>query len=249
MRYCFLLIAVVLAVPVYAADYNESVAAISYNPSRLGAYSHLKVVNKATLAGGVDAQTNSADVNIMTTGTVEFKNSDNQGVCSTGSGCYEITTIDSMAREEGCSNYSDLCSVADPYTASLTTQANTVVQGGNTPYVAKGDLPDIANNDTFPTNTGVTVEMKGGNLTSTSSTFVRTLTGNLAKIELYSSDKLIMNGGTTLYVQKVTGDSTTPSFKLGNTTITAPSTASSGTFSWQIRTDKNGKRANVLAFQ
>ena len=33
--------------------YNEIVPAISYNPSRLGSYTHLKAVEKATLGGGL----------------------------------------------------------------------------------------------------------------------------------------------------------------------------------------------------
>ncbi|MBQ8032376.1 MAG: hypothetical protein IJ266_00215 [Elusimicrobiaceae bacterium] len=51
MRHFLYISLCTVALPVLA--YNEIVPAISYNPSRLGSYTHLKAVEKATLGGGL----------------------------------------------------------------------------------------------------------------------------------------------------------------------------------------------------
>ncbi len=53
MRYFLCICLCVVAWPVFA--YNEVVPAISYNPSRLGSYTHLKAVETARLQGGMKA--------------------------------------------------------------------------------------------------------------------------------------------------------------------------------------------------
>lgn len=62
-----------------AFAYNEAVAAISYNPSRLGAYTYLKAVKEANLAGGLDMNTaalaNEKALHIRSQGTVRMTRS------------------------------------------------------------------------------------------------------------------------------------------------------------------------------
>ncbi len=249
MRYFLLFIAIMWVLPVYGANENESVAAISYNPSRLGAYSHLKIAQKAQLSG-IDST--NADVNVMSTGTVEITNSGQS--CNSPAGvanCYTVTKVLSMAKRENCSEYSDLCSGSGAFNASLGTEANTVVQGksSSSAYLLKSNLSDIATSDSFPTtNAGTTINMKGGSLTASgsSSVFVNQITGTLSNVKLdaLSSGTIIVNDDKSI---KVEGSSA--SFKLGDITITAPGGASSGSFSWQERHDHNGAKVKVLAFR
>ncbi len=70
-RLGFLILLCMCATTVFS--YNESVAAISFNPSRLGAYTYLKAVSNATLAGGLDTQTNNVEMNIKSKGTVTLQ--------------------------------------------------------------------------------------------------------------------------------------------------------------------------------
>ena len=243
MRYFLWLIAVLVALPMYAADYNESVAAISYNPSRLGSYSHLKVVNKATFTGGIDAQTNKADVNIMSSGALEITgNTDRVCTADNSSACNQIEKIGAMASEENCTSLSDLCASTDRG-ASLVTATSSVTQKNSLPYVETADLPDIKTSEDFPNNTGVDINMAGGDLTSDSRVFVRQLSGNLTKINL-NVGTLIMNSGKTISVE-----GTGVSLELGDTTINSPGGNSSSQFSWQERIDDKGDKAKILAFK
>lgn len=62
-RIILVLIGAVLGVAAYAA---ETVSSVSFNPSRMGEYTYLKVSDKVTLLGGLEAAT----VNIASGGTV-----------------------------------------------------------------------------------------------------------------------------------------------------------------------------------
>lgn len=254
MRYCLLFITVVCALPVYAV--NESVAAISYNPSRLGAYSHLKVAKKAQLSG-MDAT--NADVNITSVGTVEMTNSRSQ--CNSNAdisqgNCDKVTTVLSMASRTGCSAYSDFCSNADK-SASLSTGSNTVVQRktveGSVNYLATSDLPDIATEVSIPSSMGTTVNVTGGTLNATGSSskvFVNQITGTLAniKIDALSSGTIILNEKNA--ANQNNKIEVTDEFKLGNITIVPPGNApASGLFRWKERSDEYGSYGKVLTFR
>lgn len=248
MRYFLLFITVVCAVPVYAV--NESVASISYNPSRLGAYSHLKVAKKAQLSG-IDAT--NADVNITSVGTVEMTNSRSQ--CNSNADvsqgkCDKVTTVLSMANRNNCGNYSDFCTNSDK-SASLSTESNTVVQRktveGSVNYLAANGLPDIATETQIPDSSiGTTVNVTGGILNATGSSskvFVHQISGTLSNITLdaLSSGTIILNQNKEITV--------TDEFKLGNITIVPPGNApASGHFRWKERSDEYGSYGKVLTF-
>lgn len=113
MRYLLGLCLLVVTVPVLG--YNEVVSAISYNPSRLGAYTHLKVAEKATLKGGLRADTidvlrnvqirdlsctqDVAECRLNRIGTVElFGNADTVRTSATG-GILQGSTGTSITRD------------------------------------------------------------------------------------------------------------------------------------------------------
>lgn len=259
MRYFLAGFVMMFTVSVWAADasYNESVAAISYNPSRLGAYSHLKIAQKAVLKGGIDAQTNSADVNILTKGTVNVQDGPD---CTDSNACHELGSVVSMAGEDGCANFSAHCGEND-FAATLITDSDTLVHGGNVTY-SNITLPEIVATGSdqesydvnFPlipgtTNTeipGTNLNLSAGAFTMGANTklFVKTLNATLTNAHL-DIGTLVMNGSTF----EVKGDN--PTFKIGKTSITAgtKNCGNSCAFSWKTRIDNFGKKANVLAIK
>lgn len=78
-RIVFVLFGVLLGCAAYAA---ETVSSVSFNPSRMGEYTYLKVSDKATLSGGLSATT----VNISSGGTVTMN-------ADTSSRIYEVPTV------------------------------------------------------------------------------------------------------------------------------------------------------------
>ena len=248
MRYFLVGFAVLFAVSAWAADvsYNESVAAISYNPSRLGAYSHLKIAQKAVLKGGIDAQTNSADVNIITKGTVNISGGPD---CTGSNACHQVESVVPMAGETGCAGFSDNCNEND-FTATLQTDSGTRVHGGSTAY--ETTLPNIGDSSyevTFPSATGTNVELSAGTFTmgGDAKLFVKTLDATLTQAYL-NIGTLIMNGSTF----EVKGSS--PTFKIGKTSIKIKAgedknCGNSCVFSWRTRIDAQGKKATVLTIK
>ena len=249
MRGFLLFVAVMCVLPVYGAGESESVAAISYNPSRLGAYSHLKIAKKADFKG---INVVNADVNMMTKGTIEVTNTDNRGACTPAkSDCYQINKVLPMAADpDYCVDYSDSCTEdAENFATNLATSSNTIVQGAVTdstkPYITT--IPTISSSEDWPGDNGISLKVDGGTINyvgSSSSVFVKQLVqtaGNLDEAFVLdaSSGKVIMNEGKKIKVNRV--------FTLGNTEITAPGPSNKVTgLRWYDRTDKNGKKANVL---
>ncbi len=62
MRYLMLLVCLVSFTSAYA--FNEVVSAIAYNPSRLGAYSYLKILQKASFKAGLGTTGNLTEINL-----------------------------------------------------------------------------------------------------------------------------------------------------------------------------------------
>lgn len=60
----------------------ESVSSVSFNPSRLGGYEHLKVSGNATLRGGLKTK----DLNVVSKPTPQFSQTDGSGTSATGTG-------------------------------------------------------------------------------------------------------------------------------------------------------------------
>ncbi|MBQ3666637.1 MAG: hypothetical protein II913_01015 [Elusimicrobiaceae bacterium] len=88
------LISMLCACALSAFAYNEQVAAIAYNPSRLGVYKQLRVTKTATLQGGANV-TEEGSMNIESNVTLK----DETNKCESGSGkcdkanLNQITTI------------------------------------------------------------------------------------------------------------------------------------------------------------
>ncbi len=229
MRYFYMLAVLFVAGVVQAQNYIDSEAAISYNPSRLGAYSHLKVVKQAQLTG-LDAT--NADVNIMSTGTVTL-----QSACS-GTSCpasQTITHILPMPAVASCSG-SDFCAADDDanYQTKLNTTTDAVV-GSTVDTATLGDIASNDNNVAFPSAASLTVvTVKGGSFTDNGNAFVNTLTADVTKLTL-QLNKLIMNNGTTI--------NATSSVSLGGKSVGTPG---SRNLYWDERTDTSGKKAKVL---
>ena len=70
MRYILGLVMLACVMPVCGQNYNESVAAISFNPSRTGAYEYLKIIKNAKLPGGIDACAKQEAAQCQTAATV-----------------------------------------------------------------------------------------------------------------------------------------------------------------------------------
>ena len=117
---------------IWAYSYNETVTAIAYNPSRMGAYTHLKVAQKAILKGGlkIEEPNEHYNLNIASKNGVTVIDGSDETLtnrCPDATNCSrenqnEITNI----KPEGY-NESNICSTGDP---ALTCKTNV-----NAPYV------------------------------------------------------------------------------------------------------------------
>lgn len=190
MRYLLFLCLLVLTLPVLG--YNEVVSAISYNPSRLGAYTHLKAVEKATLAGGLlQPEENGGRLNVLSKGVITVQ-------CQSGEACAsnaidDIRPVGSFG--ESCESLSSFC---DQF---QTSQKGGSLQGPN-------------NNSGTPT--GVSVVMYGGSLGKKEATSGTTAIIN--SISLNDSATLSVSTNTL----NVPSLGVTNSLVLGDVTVSAP---------------------------
>ncbi len=247
MRYFLLCAAVLGAGALYAQNYNETVAAISYNPSRFGAYSHLKIAKEATLTG-VDAQTNSADVNIMTKGTVLISGGPD---CTGTNECHQIDSVVPMAGEVGCSDFSDNCGEND-FTATLQINSGTLVQGGDTPYTEDvGNIEADGDDEykvSFPSIDGTKLYLAPQSVDSEESE----LTGSNIYVKEFKNlddankklevDTLIMQEGT-----KIILPCSESGLSIGETNIDCGSWNKNEEIGWRDRIDDNGTKAKILS--
>lgn len=155
MRYFLVGFAMVFATYAWAdeVELNESVAAISFNPSRMGTYSHLKIAQEATFLGGLDACTlkngactSTAKVNINAPYTVTIEGG-SQG---------EIKTV------EPASDATTTATTTKLKTNQFTQVYKSLTQNTSVTW------PDgtIETNSEWPGNnmTGVNINMYGGKL-------------------------------------------------------------------------------------
>ena len=248
MRYFLFCLGMFALTPLWAANINESVAAISYNPSRLGAYEYLKVVRRAEFMGGINTTTgtddDTAEVNFKSKGTIslgaDLGNCDNPASDS----CqveHKVQKIKPMPSRTNCANHSDLCEVSSDSATTLTTGTNTVIQKvGN--YANTSNLSwigtDAIASTSFPSYQGVTeVDIKGGTLTVGDSNTGGAFVGKILSVATLTT----ANGGNFYGAVEVP---TTGSFKVGNTLMP---TTKCNSITWVERIDMYGAKAKILA--
>lgn len=141
MRYLVFLGLCAVTLPVFG--YNEAVSAISYNPSRSGNYTHLKVVKTATLKGGMQV---AEPVSVRKTITIKDEKHND---CSQSdlSKCDQIANVKPIVAYAQCADNSTFCSWND-FSSS----------------VSGGQLQ--GNQSSSNTYQGLTITMKGGTLSS-----------------------------------------------------------------------------------
>lgn len=128
MRYFLLGCLILVVIPAFS--YNETVTAIAYNPSRMGAYTHLKAAQKAILKGGlnVEERAPSADYNlvILSKNGVTLRDGSDTALtdrCPDAAACSqenqnEITTI----KPEGYEPSANVCSTTGTPSPTCVTQ-------------------------------------------------------------------------------------------------------------------------------
>ena len=224
MRYFLFLCLLIVTFPVLG--FNESVSAISYNPSRLGAYTQLKAVSSATLQGGLKAE-EGATVNVMSRGTVNVQ--DSLHSCTSSSGvCSNINTITEIHPINERSNCSDLSS----HCGWSTSQSGGALQGPS----GRLYIPAGYNYESASTNTGLIVYMQGGSqLTASQDSYIGTIQ-NVGRLSMAMSTEARVLGNVTVK----------DSFSLGGILISKPA----DTFQRYVfieRVDKNQKKYKVLS--
>ena len=147
-----------------AFAYNESVAAISYNPSRLGAYEKLRAVSSAKLLGGLKADT----INI--TSKAEVTLDANQAVWKEGTNTYQgdpsveqatINTIKTIEPDGMKNTQADTGAFVQKFYSS----ANALDS-----YTLSSDVPT--------SNIGSEVKLSGGKMTITNNAYVSQMGNN-----------------------------------------------------------------------
>lgn len=170
-----------------AFAYNESVAAISYNPSRLGAYQYLKAVQKATLGGGLRINSN-ATMNVQAgtgTKTVSLTDNDPANECA-NSKC-------SIDPSDGNINQITTIKPAGNANEDVTTKVNSSVilqKISNTPitnYEYNGTSQPSADN-------GTNVTMEGGALEASNDSFINQLTVTAEKLNIKAETSIQIEG-------------------------------------------------------
>ena len=177
-------------VAVGAFAYNESVAAIAYNPSRLGQYNKLRATTQVTLAGGLNIEKDGA-LNIASMGTVSLK--DDLHACGTSGG--GVVCHFPNEDQSGDVNYIE---TVQPATTNLTTSA--VTDGFMMSMNKTGpNTGNPLNSPTYQYDTGTqpssaswgtNINMTGGALTATSDSYIHKFSGIAGKLEMTVSELL-----------------------------------------------------------
>ncbi len=225
MRYFLCICLCAVALPVLA--YNEIVPAISYNPSRLGSYTHLKAVEKATLQGGLKVVGEAAaedrpTVNVF--GEVTLKD-DKHPVGSS----FEEDKVNKIA------------TLGDDQGGFVTKQSGGILQGKGGSFYAANGYSGTANSS----NNGLSVTVKpGGTLKATKNN-----TSEYSYIGQFS-DNPTLNIDTNTLELKDTNTITVsaPSFAIGGIIISNPKwTNGVKKYEFVERVDSNGTRYKILS--
>lgn len=236
-HFLYLFMLCLLVVP--ACAYNETVSAIAYNPSRTGAYSHLKAVEEATLMGGVQTVDSDAVVNIKSKGNVKLTDTAHQ--CSNGNCGSNLNKIEQIAP---VAQVAANCPASD--NADCINRSNEARMGFLHGKITSGSLPSEGNIMGTLQSSWLTtlpqVTMTGGRFTSEGDAYVH---------QFVNVDKLTAEVTGKLYVllnftqEKQQGDK----FQLGNITIAEGNKCSGSpcsSYAWQEITATDGAKYQVL---
>ncbi len=165
-RIVLLTILSVSALSVFA--YNEEVAAISYNPSRLGVYENLMVVKKATFTGPINVEAAMMNIQPAQGQKITLRDDSPQHRCVGGAGgcaqanLNQITTITANSNQE-------------------TVEMQGMMQGFNNgnPYLEEEYTVDKEPQPAA--NQGTIITLNGGNLNSTGHSYIGKITGDGVK--------------------------------------------------------------------
>ena len=224
---CICLCAV--ALPVLA--YNEIVPAISYNPSRLGSYTHLKAVATATLGGGLKVVGDGDErptINIFKQVTLQ-------------------DTKHSANSPFNANNVNKIATIGDLEGTIVTKQSGGVLQGRNgTLYAANG-----YSGGGYSNNSGLTVIVKSGGTLRTTNTNSNNYSyiGEFEDINNPSSQVPldITTNILELYNNNtITVTTNAANFTIGGITINKPSGTVSR-YKFVERVDNAGTRYKVLS--
>ena len=203
-----------------AFAYNESVAAISYNPSRLGAYQYLKAVQTATLGGGLEID-KDATMNVQAQGTVSLTDTDNDNKCIEG----HCSVADSNGNINQITTIAPAGSEGDNVNTSVNSLA--IMQKISTDH----PILNYQYTDAGDSDKGTAVNMDGGALTATGDSFINQLSATANKLDIKATTSIQINNDAV-------ADDT---LKLGTITL-IPNTKT--TLIWK---DYNGSK--VLGYQ
>ena len=218
MRYCLFLCLLVVTVPVLG--YNEVVSAISYNPSLTGAYTHLKVVENATLKGGLAVDNSGALVNVV-------KN---------------VTVTDSMhscAQNDVSNTCSKVTTIVPSTNVTQAPYKRTAAQGGilqGPSGVLYGTSYNVASGNSQ--NSGLTIHMKDGTIETTGDSYIGQIQ-NMSGL-VVSGGALRLEGDKTLWVRNVNA------IKMGGVEVSVPST-NLARYKFKDRVDTAGTKFEVFS--
>ncbi len=246
MRY--FLLGCLLAAVMPAFSYNETVAAISYNPSRMGAYTHLKVARKAILKGGLIVEEPAAgeDYNLvfLSKNGVTLRDGSDTTLtnrCSDAAACTrdnqnEITTI-KPERYNASNVCTDGTCVTEVEAISVMVQAISTEPLETYSYTSESIHTAGKRLDTLAVYGGTFVAQAGGSQDS----YIATIpnnggdNGTVANLKLKANQMLEVGG---LYISE--------SLQLGNVTISE--FVPSSEYAFVDRVFNNGaKKVSVLA--
>ena len=239
-RIILLLVLCVCAAGAFA--YNESVAAISFNPSRLGAYTKLKAVETAKLEGGVmvdgsaymNLQTNDEEIKLLDT-IVAHECASGDGKCvkyDKGTGSGNLNVINTIRPDSGATKTSfDGTGIIQKSSTSPVTSFS----------ISGSSLPVGSTN-------GTNISISGGTLDATEDSYIDSFAQNdhdqLKELTIGTTEALIEN-------LKAKNDFTvTENFTFGKIKVT-PDTCEGGCkgYTFITRVDDGGTEHNILAVQ
>ena len=213
-----------------AFAYNEQVAAIAFNPSRLGVYKQLRVTRTATLNGGAEV-TAQGSMNIESNVTLN----DVTNKCESGSGNCDQNNLNKI--DTIVPNGEDTANTSANVSGTLQKYKENGVYFGS--YSINSDSPAA--------DQGTQVHVRGGALTATGDSYVDNFKSDTVSKLTVTAGELAVVGTTSNQV--VFG--TTDSLKLGGITVNK-STCTGGCkgYQWVERVPDNETQAvKVLAVQ
>lgn len=238
-----------------AFAYNEPVAVISFNPSRLGAYKTLKAVEKANLQGGVLVKEEAEMILQTKTGETitlsdEVKSTATDQLihqCSEGVGCQAYNP------GNGTGNLNSITTIApanDEGDKRTSFSGNSIQKASNTPVLS------YVIDDSQPTSEHRTnLFVNGGELQVSNNAYAGTFAPN-DKENLVENLKVTVNGTENNSLQINDDFTAKESFKLGGITISevgaggcSSTAAKCKAYQFVDRYDDSGTVHKVLAVQ